>query len=773
MAGALDAAHRHGVVHRDLKPGNVMLTKTGGKLLDFGLAKASAAVGRGFSGADRSALSARATAMGTEPALTAQGTILGTLQYMAPEQLEGKEADARSDIWAFGAIVYEMITGRKAFEGGTPATLIASILDREPPAIQTVEPLTPAALGRIVGTCLAKLPDDRWQSARDIALQLRAVTDEPVPPRGTTPHKGVRVWQTATTGALMAAIAAGAFAARHLLERPDGGSPVELNVMMPPDVSFFGSPALSPDGRSLVFVATRQRPHLWLRPMAGGEARALPGTEDAFLPFWSPDSRSVAFFASDQLKRLDLAGGIPQVLAPATTLPRGGTWNGNGVIVFAPGVLEGLAQVPAAGGPTGPVTQLDPSQGENSHRYPHFLPDGRRFLFRVRSSRPERTGIYVGSLDSREYRYLIAADSDAIYAAGHLLFARGDVLFAQPFDPASAKLRGEPVRIAVGVRYDTTGARASFSATDNGILAFYMGEEVFGGSGELIWFDRSGKQLQVVAPAAIYLDPALSPDGKRLAVEILDPRTGGRDIWVLDLARGSRSRLTFDPVPDMNPVWSPDGTAIIFTRQTAAGYVLFRTDAGGAAREENIGPDARGPVLDWSRDGRLLLIARVADLWTYPTTPGGKQSALFQTPFTEPQGRFSHDGKWVAYTSNESGRNEIYVRDFPEARRKWIVSTAGGVQPEWSGDDRTLYYISTQRDLMQVSIEPDPAGVRIGAPMVLFRTNIAEADTGVRNRYVADPSGKRFLRRRSALPRPSIVKSWQALRGLSAHTQDS
>ena len=552
IANALDTAHRAGIVHRDLKPGNVILTRSGGKsaapiakLLDFGLAKAnSPAVG----GAGLSMLPT------TPPNLTAQGTILGTFQYMAPEQLEGQEADARTDIFAFGAVVYEMVTGKKAFEGKSQASLISSIMSVEPAPISSIQPMSPAGLDRVVNICLAKDPENRWQSAHDLASELCWIQEAgwgagvgTLRTRKRTPLSQRIAW--AAAGLFLLTSLALTFA-YFRGSAPSRARPVRLQMVAPANTTFADSVAVSPDGNWLAFTATQPdgNSSLWVRSLDSLVARSLPGTEGARQPFWSPDSRALGFFAGGKLKRTELSAGTLQTLAEASPDPRGGTWGRDGTIVFAPSFQGSLLRIAATGGEVSPAIALDSMRMEQTQRWPSFLPDGRHFLYYVSRGGGEEPGeIFVGSLDQQPPRRVVDSSSLAMFVApGYLLFVRGKTLLAQPFDVDRLQLNGRPVAIAdqLSSSGSTAGLR-TFSVSSSGVLAYHVGS---GSKTQLAWLDRAGRELGVLGPPADHHAPRLSPDGTRLAENLWDSdsSTNG-DIWLTDLARGVASRFTFDP----------------------------------------------------------------------------------------------------------------------------------------------------------------------------------------------------------------------------------
>ena len=724
IADALDRAHRAGIVHRDLKPGNIMLTRAGAVLLDFGLAKLAGPAG---SPAEVSVLAT------VPPNLTAQGTLLGTFQYMAPEQLEGREADARTDIFAFGMVAYEMITGRKAFTGPSHASLISAIMSAAPPAISTQQPLTPSAVDHLVATCLAKDPDDRWQSARDLSRELKWTAEHGViTTRGDagTPASGtptaVRVARIVAAVSLL--VAAGSVATT-LYDRRGRVEPVitRLDVVTPSTIDPF-SFALSPDGRQLAFVADGEHgSQLFLRPLDETTGRPLAGTEGASYPFWSPDNRAVGFFAASKLKRLDLPGGVVQILADAAGA-RGGTWNRDGVILYA--IQDsGLLRVAATGGQSSAVTHLLPGQG--SHRWPQFLPDGRRFLFMVALGQPATHGVYVGSLDGADPTRLLAGETAAVYAQpGYLLYVADGALLARRFDAERGVLASESVAVAHSVGTDDGTFRSAFAVSDAGVLAHRPGAVA---PRQLMWVDRSGKGLGVVWPAdtSLLSHPELAPGGRRVALTRLVQ--GNFDIWLVDVDRRIPQRFTFDPANDAQPIWSPDGSRLVFASTRRGKWDLFEKPASGASEERPLLANAQDKFpLDWSWDGRFLLYVTQgpktgSDLWALPLVGERTPIPVAQSSADERQGQFSPDGRWVAYVSSETGRDEIYVRSFPTPSGKWQLSTVGGTDPRWRRDGRELFYLAPDGTLMAVpiQIDRDARTMNPDAPVALFRTRLA------------------------------------------------
>ena len=770
IADALDRAHRAGIVHRDLKPGNIFLVRSGAtsapptaKLLDFGLSKGGTAVASG------SGLSM----LPTSPAgLTAQGTILGTFQYMAPEQLEGDEADARTDIFAFGAVVYEIVTGKKAFEGKSHASLISSIMSSQPTAISKVQPVAPAALDRVVQTCLAKSRDDRFQSAHDLLLQLRWLAEAPLTAAVTAPAvrqtSRERVPWAIAVAALLVAIGALALLFMWRTPVPQGIESKQF-VILPPGKGSFSSPgnnspvALSPDGRQLVFIASdaESASRLWIRPLASLTARPLPGTEYASSPFWSADGRSVGFFASGKLKTIDVGSGASQTLADAA-FPLGGTWNRQGVIVFSADLARPLLRVSAAGGAVSPVTQ-DAVPG-TVQGAPSFLPDGRHFLFSA--FRGPNTGTtYVGSLDSNDVKQVHDTGAVVYSSAGYLLFERGPKLMAQTFDASKLTTTGEAVAIA-----DIGSPFSPFSVAAD-TLVYRPGA---GPLTEVAWVDRSGRTTSIAAPQGSYEDVTLSLDDTRLAFA----RTSTTmDVWTRDLQRQIDSRFTTRPPLNNVPLWSPDGQTLAFASAvpprdgSAGGLSIYQRRSNMSAAEEVLLKLDAPPIMfpsDWSSDNRFLTYYRTdpknqLDEWVLPLTGDKKPFALLHSEFNESQGQFSPDVKWIAYTSDESGAPQVYVQSFPTLTEKRQVSANGGSQPRWNRNGKELFYLAPDRKLMVVTIKPG-ATFDFDAPRPLFQTTLEVA--ALRQTYSVSRDGQRFLLNRPAEAAASpltVVLNWPAL----------
>ncbi len=770
IADALEKAHRHGVVHRDLKPGNVMLTKSGVKLVDFGLAKLDLPA----PGSVAASLSDVLTQ--GDMGLSAQGTIVGTLHYMAPEQLEGGEADGRTDIFGLGLLLFEMTTGKKAFSGKSPASLMAAILHQHPEPLSSFQPTTPPALDRIVRTCLAKDPDDRFQTAHDVRLQLQWIAEggsavglsQPVASRRKSREK--LAWALVPVAALAAAAAT-------LLVIRLGSEPPRLvrSSLLPPEKSIFafdfGPMALSPDGRRVAFVANSSGINrLWVQPLSGVSAQPLAGTEGASNPFWSPDSRFLGFFANRKLNKIEASGGPPQSLADAS-LGRGGSWNRDGVILFVPNSREVVHRVSASGGSPSPVTKLDAGASEVSHRWPVFLPDGRRFLYLAQNGGGigEKNAIYAASLDGGERKLLFNANTNVAYTApGHLLFYRERTLLARPFDPKSLRFTNEAFPVAEDVKYFATFAQAVFAVSDHGLLAYQTGGS--GGQTQLTWLDRAGKPAGTVGPPGRLTTPRLSRDGKRVAVRILDPQSVG-DIWIYDLERNTPTRFTFDPSDEFGPLWSRDDSRVLFSAARKNPGDIYQRDSAGTAKEEPLlSSNAFKMALDWSPDGRVLLLQvddprapTQMDLWTY-SVADGKATPFLQTTANEILGRFSPDGRWIAYVSNESGKEEVYVVPFPGPGGKWQISTAGGRAPHWTRGGSEIVYQAPGDEIMAVEVRA-ASTFQAGIPTALFKTHLRPPPGG---QFDVTPDGERFLvnlRPADEISDPvTLVQNWAAER---------
>jgi Tol biopolymer transport system component len=755
VAEALAVAHRNSIVHRDLKPGNIMLTPGGAKLMDFGLAKPlgiqSTVSG---SGSAPPSFTAAATMSGPSPLspLTTAGSIVGTIQYMSPEQIEGKEADARSDIFAFGAVLYEMVAGKRPFAGKSQISLASSILESDPAPISTVKPQTPPAFEHVVTTCLQKNPEERYQTAHDIKLELQWIAADKSSPAAApvtmTPAPSRSRERLAWAAALVAAIVLTA-AAAVLFYHPAQSARSIRAVIDPPEKTALnltgdaaGPPVISPDGASIAFSATGAdgKTVLWVRPTNALEAHALPGTESAIFPFWSPDSHSLGFFAEGKLKTIDLDVGSAQVVCNGP-LGRGGAWGPDGVILFSPAPSAPLMRVSASGGTPVAVTTVDPAL-HTSHRWPFFLPDGKHFLYVALHHEPSKSAnntLYFASLDGRENRPLFRSQSNAIYASGFLLFGRGDQLIAQPFNPSSGTLSGEPQNVAKGVMNDASTWHMDASASNDGLLVFGSGAS---GDLQLVWLDRSGKQISALADKFPDLQGAvLSPQGDRVALQL---SAGQNDIWVLDLVRGVRTRLTFGPIGNTYPVWSPDGKWIAYASARNGHFSLSRKPSDGSGAEEILLNDVDLPVLDdWSRDGKYLLYSLpvlngpAQQIWSLPLEGERKPSLILERGA---DAKLSPDGRWLAYTSAESGAIQVYVVPFGGGQGKWQVSANGGGQAKWSNDGKELYYMDLTFNLVTVPVTNAGGALQFGASQTLVSTWSAPLTF-----YDVSPDGKKFL----------------------------
>jgi len=756
IADALDKAHRQGIVHRDLKPGNVMLTKSGVKLLDFGLAKLRAStVSR-----EISELSSLPTELSPSRPLTEQGTIMGTFQYMAPEQLEGKDADARSDIFAFGCVLYEMATGRKAFTGKSRASMIAAILEHDPAPISSIAPMTPPALDRVVKTCLAKDPEDRWQSAHDVKSELQWIAEAgsqagaPAAVVSRRKNRERTAWLIAGLFVVAAflgwyrAISAPRIlprAARLTLEKPEN-APFE----------YFDSLAPSPDGKLVAFVAhtADEKRSLWVRPIDSLDARSLPGSDDAQYPFWSPDSRFLAFFAGGKLKKVDARGGPPEILCGVPEVS-GGAWGSKGVIVFGRWDQDGIWKVPAKGGTPSKLTSLAPD--EEAHRWPAFLPDGDHFVFLVDANQTEGHWLALSSIsDGKVTRLAHAISNFAVSPDGHIFYVRSGTLVAQPFDTRSLRLSGEPSPVGENVAETAQNHRFDFGVSGNGLLVYLTADPNL----QFVWFDRSGKRLEKVGEPLRVRNFDLSPDGSRVAFERLDADGRNANLWTLDLARGFTTRVTMDAAMDFTPAWTPDSRSIVFV-SSRDGYAFYETSSAGGGEDRLL---LKLPTADSacsiSPDGRTLIVATLEprakdDLWLLPLGANAQPAPFRRTPFSEFHAQFSPDGRWVAFAADDSGRPEVYVRSLSDPSAQWRISSSGGVRPRWRGDGKELFFFAGS-NLMAATVSAD-SGFHSDDPRPLFSAHVWSD-------YAPSRDGQRFLLATSAhetFERAIAVLDWK------------
>jgi eukaryotic-like serine/threonine-protein kinase len=777
IAEGLEAAHERGIVHRDLKPANVKVRPDGTvKVLDFGLAKAWEEQVEG------SDLALSPTITGHH---TRAGVILGTAAYMSPEQARGKPVDKRADIWAFGCVLYEMLTGARTFGGETVTDVIAAVVTREPDW-SALPPAVPPRVHQALRRCLEKDPRRRFRDIGDVTFELtdaasrrgleNAVSAAPRAPAARPSRRMALPWAVAGAALIIAA----GFAVAYLRSVSSAPSAVRSYILPPGKSSFVfngatGGAVLSPDGSRLVFSATDEagKRLLWVRPLDSLTAQPLEGTDGASYPFWSPDGRFVGFFASAKLKKIDVSGGPAQSLCDAPN-GRGGTWSRAGVIVFAPDVFGALERVPSAGGTPVAVTKLDKTQAQASQRWPFFLPDGRHFLYwggqPLSHSQKER-GIWVASANGGEPRFLVPADSDALYAPpGFLLYLIDQSLMAQPFDAGRVKMTGEAFPIAEEVASPEDYRLGRFSVSENGTLVYLTGQH---DRFQATWLNADGAQLGTLGePATIVGSIRLSPNGQTLAEPVQDTQTKNTDIWLVDLARGVRTRFTFDPAEDQEPVWSPDGDRIVWASSAQGHFDLVMKSASGAGNVEVlVASDTTKYPDDWSRDGRFISFTQIdpkaksgADLWILPMFGDRKPYAFLATRFNEGNGVFSPDGRWLAYESDESGRPEIYITAFPQGGAKWQVSQGGGTTPSWRPDGRALVYATPDGRLMEAGVDAKGGAVEVGTPHEFSKTHLPDFGSEVWF-YTLAPKGDRILvlRPEETAPVPlTLVTHWAA-----------
>jgi eukaryotic-like serine/threonine-protein kinase len=747
ISDALDKAHRKGVTHRDPKPGNIMITKTGTKLLDFGLAKLKQEVTPA-----NIPFSELPTA--NDP-LTAQGTILGTLQYMAPEQVEGKEVDARTDIFAFGAVVYEMATGKRAFEGKTQASLIAKILETDPAPMSSLQPMTPPILDRIVKKCLAKEPDERCQSAKDLTDELKWIVEgasQVTLPSTATPN-GSRAfgWRTLilSLGALLLVAVIASVAAWNL--KPAPIQPVSrLTITLPPGQQLAGldngpAIALSPDGTGLAYVARQVgTQQIYLRAMDNLEAKPIPGTEGATAPFFSPDGQWIGFFAGGKLKKISVSGGAALILCDAA-YSGGASWGSQGMIAFTPTAnVSAIQQEPDVGGVPRPLSRLE--KETVSHRWPEFLPGGKAVLFAAGQTAVSFSNARVAvlSVGTGQQRNLIEGAAQPRYApSGHLVYAQGGSLMAVPFDPKRLEVTGTAVPVVEGVLQSPVTGAAQYSISATGSLVYVKGG-VQATQLSLVWVNRNGTEQPLAAPEHAYFAPRLSPDGRRVAVGITE---SDFQTWIYDLSRETLSRFTFEGNYNPVPVWTPDGKRIAFESNKEGTPNLFWQLADGSGGLERLNTSEYIQVpMSWSPDGKLLAFMEVnpttgVDIWVLRISDRSARPFL-RTPFSEGAPRFSPDGRWLTYISNESGQYEIYVQPYPGPGGKWQISTEGGTEPAWNPNGRELFYRRGDK-MMAVDIATQP-GFAAGKPRMLFEGRY-ELSPVQSDNYDVSPDGQRFL----------------------------
>jgi serine/threonine protein kinase/Tol biopolymer transport system component len=771
IAEALEAAHEKGIVHRDLKPANVKVTPDGRvKLLDFGLATI-------FEGDGDPSRAGSGAGVTESPTLAARGTaagmILGTAAYMSPEQARGKPVDKRTDVWAFGCVLYEMLTGKRAFDGETVSDVLAAVLMKDVDWAALPEQ-TPASVRKILRRCLQRDARLRLHDIADARLDLEDLSaaasssssgqspfEEKTGSPGPTPGRSASAVSTSgrkTSLRLSWALAA-LFAVvagwTTLRGRPAAAPARALRVaVLPPAGTISSGPfELSPDGLQIAFTAADPggRSTLYVRSLDSLEARALPGTEDAESPFFSPDGRSLGFFAGKRMKRIDLGGGPPRELASAPD-HRGGSWGSKNVIVFAPEGGGPLFQIPSSGGTAVPVTTLDKAVKEVSHRWPHFLPDGRRFLFMSRKpSARIRLAIEVASIDGGPRTKVADANTSGVFARGRLYFVRGTSLLAQAFDTASLAVSGDPAPVAEDVwRSPNTDGLTAFSVAGDGTVAWRRGGIA---RNQLTWLDRQGQRLGTVGAPAIIGSAALFPDGRRVLAEVVDPdpASDSSGLFVLDAATGMTTRVTFGAGDQTAGLYSPDGRTIVYSSELRGAFDLYRQEVGASDPQPLLTSSVWKFAESWSPDGRFLSYAqsepgKPRDVWILPMTGDARPFPFAQTAAEEWGSEFSADGRFIAYVSDESGTPEVYVRPFPAAGGKWQISAGGGTSPAWRRDGKELFYLSPDRKLVAVPITLSARGLEAGTARVLFQNaSLPLASISTKTPYRAAPDGQRFL----------------------------
>jgi eukaryotic-like serine/threonine-protein kinase len=763
VADAIDKAHRSGVLHRDIKPGNIVLTATGAKLVDFGLAKPQPEL--------MNVQTTGPTPLQAKP-LTGEGSVVGTFQYMSPEQIEGKELDRRSDIFSLGAVLYEMITGKRAFTGNSQLSIASMILEREPEPVSAIRPLTPPSLDRVIRRCLAKDPENRWQTGRDLGIELTWLRESgsqsgaPAIKRGRRSRAKLAWAAAALTGAAALLFA---FAWWENNRKSEASIPLYAGIAPPEGASFMhsngGSLAVSPDGTRVAAVITDEdgKRNLWLRAFSNEKWKILENTDDVSGPFWSPDGKWIGFAAHGQLNKILADGGPRTALCEVETL-RGASWSEDGDILFAPSVNSQLFLISASGGTPRPITHLNQDKHEDSHRWPFFLPHSRKFLF---FSRGPVSATYLGSLDSGDVQSILKNDSNAMYAEpGDLLYVKDHVLTAQAFDKKRLETTGEPVAMAQNVVSYGQVQHGGFSASQTGVLVFETGAAAE--TRQLMWLDKTGRVTSTVGHEAAIQDLSLSPDGTKIAASLTDTHTAAENVWIIDAIRGAQTPLTLESAFAANPVWSPDSKRIIYASNRIGSVHAFVIPANGLGEPKIVtDPQSYDIPASWSPDGRFLLHFRgppmgKGEYWVTPLSSESGARKIMESKGLFSAPRISPDGKWLLFASNQSGRPEVFVSEFPVVNAKWQVSLDGGNDVRWSHDGKEMFFLALNGKLMGATFSAKSSEPEIGKPQALFDTGLHELSFGT---YDVSRDGQFLISRRvhDASSRAlSLIMNWPA-----------